>query len=294
MKNNKNIPFLTLFMIASFLLLSSCNTQLDLQSKWRDRDIVIDGKDNEWQGCRLYNDGITGTHIGIYNDNDYMYIYFSTMDPEIQEAMVRQGFFIWFDETGGKNKALGIRYPIGGQPRDQGVREDPKDGGPGGIAYSVEELQIMTSVEDTGKTLKVSEAAGLEINVRIATEQSGKLIYELRMPLKKTDKTPYAVVPSQINRIGVGVMTAKVAGGTLSGKSGFGGSISDIGANTGAASDSVHGSDVGSIMPNRYIDNDDPRLGKVTIVSGAQKTTEGKSIEIWANILMASEPQDIK
>lgn len=290
MKNNKkNIVFLTLFVIASFILLSSCNTPTNLQSKWRDRYIVIDGKDNEWQECRLYNDRMTGTDIGIYNDDDYMYIYFSTMDLDIQRAVVTQGFFIWFDETGGKNKALGIRYPIGGQPRSQGGREAPNGSGPGGKAYSVGELQILTSEKDSGKTLKVGEAARLDINVRIATDQGGKLIYELKMPLKKTDKIPYAVVPSQLNRIGVGVMTAKAAGGKTSGISGFGGSISEIGANTGAPSDSIYGSDVDSIMPNRYIDNDDSRLGKMTIVRGASKATKGKSIEIWANILLASE-----
>jgi hypothetical protein len=35
------------------------------------------------------------------------------MDMNVQKAIVRQGFVIWFDETGGKNKALGVRYPIG-------------------------------------------------------------------------------------------------------------------------------------------------------------------------------------
>jgi len=53
---------------------------MSLQSKWRDKDIVIDAKDNEWQDCQLYTDQATQTNIGIYNDDSYLYICFSTMD----------------------------------------------------------------------------------------------------------------------------------------------------------------------------------------------------------------------
>jgi|GEM_PF-4071972 len=281
MKNNtKNVTLLTLSLVASFILFSSCNEPANLQSRWRDRDIVVDGKDNEWQDCRLYTDQMTRTNIGIYNDDDYVYICFSTMDPDIQKAIVRQGFIIWFNETGGKGKALGVRYPIGAS---SGI-------GPGGDTYSVKELQILTSEKDTGNTFTVKAAAMLDINVRIATDQSDRLIYELKMPLKKTEKTPYAVVPSQLNKIGLGVMTVKAAGRNTSGISGFGGSISEIGSVSGGASDSIKDSDEGGIMGSRVIDDDDPALGKVTFVSSTAKTTKGKAIGMWTNVLLASRP----
>jgi hypothetical protein len=268
------------FVIASFILLSSCNEQTNLQSKWRDKDIIIDGHDNEWQNCQLYTDPITGTNMGIYNDDAYVYICFSTMDIDIQKAIVRQGFVIWFDETGGKHKALGVRYPIGAS----------SGSGSGNNTYSVKELQMLTSETDTGKTLKVREAVLSDVNARIATDQSGKFIYELKMPLIKSSKTPYAVVPSRLNKIGVGFMTVKATGRTTGGKSGFGGSISEIGANSGGNSDSIKDSDEGGIMGSRVIDNDDPALGKVTVMPNNTRATKGKSFEIWTNVLLASRP----
>jgi hypothetical protein len=57
------------FVIASFILLSSCNEQRNLQSKWRYKAIIIDGHDSEWQDYRLYTDPLTGTNMGIYNDD---------------------------------------------------------------------------------------------------------------------------------------------------------------------------------------------------------------------------------
>ena len=80
-------------------------------------------------------------------------------------------------------------------------------------------------------------------------------------------------------------MTVKAAGRTSTGKSGFGGSIPEIGGNTGAVSDSIKD----TIMEKRYIDNDDPDLGKVSILRDAPKAI-GKSIEIWADVLLASRP----
>jgi hypothetical protein len=288
MKNHKkNVAFLTLFVIVLFILLSSCNEPTDLRSKWRVKDIVIDATDNEWQDYQLYTDLKTQTKIGVCNDDSYVYICFSTMDTEIQKAIVRQGFVIWFNETGGKNKALGVRYPIGGQPSGQGA---PAGGGPGNSIYTVKELQILTSEKDAGKTLKVSEAAELDINVRIATDQSDRLIYELKMPLRKTDKAAYAVVPSQLNKIGVGVMTVKAPGINTGGKSGFGGSISEIGGSSGGASDSIKSSDMGGIMENRYVDEDDPDLGKVSVVHTTARGAGYKSIEIWSAVLLASRP----
>jgi len=242
--------------------------------------MVIDGNDNEWQDCQLYYDPKTQTTIGVYNDDAYVYLCFVTKDTDIWTAFVRQGFFIWFNETGGKDKALGVRYPIAGQPGDQGAPPGGQGGqgappgeqgdqgappvGPGGDTVSVAELQILTSEKDTGKTFKLTEAAQLDINARIATDQSGKLIYELKIPLKRTDTTPYAVVPSKLNSIGIGFMTVSAGRRSTSGISGFGGGISDMGSRGGGGGGGMGG--------------------------GRGTGSTSKSVEIWTNILLASKP----
>ncbi len=204
------------------------------------------------------------------------------MDLAIQKAIVRQGFIVWFDETGGKREALGVRYPIGAQTGGKGGQGASS----GGNVYLVDELQILTPESDAGKTLKVSEAAKLDINVKIATDRSGRLIYELRMPLKKSDRSIYAVVPSQPGRIGLGVVTVKSPGRSTGGKSGFGGSIAEIGSVTGAVGDSLVDNDIGNIMGNR--DPDDIDMGKMTVVRSPSKTSKG--IEIWADVSLAARP----
>lgn len=213
-----------LMLLASFILLNGCKG-ISMASKWRDRDIVIDAMDNEWQDCRQYSDG--ETDIGIYNDDSYVYMCFTTKDENIQTELLRQGFIVWFNQDGTKKKQLGVRYPVvvktapGGPPIVQG---NPNQGAPpggesqiappvgqGGVnanvnQVSVEELRILTSEKDAGKTLTLDEAAKLDISASITNDESGRIIYELKVPLKKTDQTPYAAVPSATNNIGIGFM----------------------------------------------------------------------------------------
>lgn len=213
-----------LLLFTSFIFLNGCKG-IDLESKWRDRDVVVDAGDDEWKDCRQYFED--GTTIGIYNDESYVYLCFTTTAKRVQTELVKQGFVVWFNQGESKKKELGIRYPVvvktapGGPPTIQG---NPDQGAPPGgesqmpppssqngvnanvNQVSVEELKVLTSEKDMGKTFTLDEAAELDIFARIANDSTGKIIYELKMPLKKTEHSPYAAVPSSTNSIGVGFM----------------------------------------------------------------------------------------
>ena len=227
--NKKLCGYWVLLLLASIILLNGCKTA-DLMSKWRDKDIVIDASDSEWQDARQYYDAKTQTSIGIYNDDDNLYMCMTTSDAEILTAFIRQGFIVWFNNKGSKAKELGVRFPIidqagPGGPAGQGAP-------PGGDSISVAELKILTSAKDEGKMLKIAEAAQLGVSARINIVNN-KLIYELKMPLKKTDKTPYAAVPSATNNLGVGFMLYSKATRSASGISGFGGAGGDMSSGSG-------------------------------------------------------------
>lgn len=94
MKFDHSIFRSTALILLSFLVfLTGCN-EPSLQSKWRDRDIVIDGSDEEWSDCKLYTDKETGTTIGVYNDKDHVYICMATSDQKVIEQFIKDGFLI--------------------------------------------------------------------------------------------------------------------------------------------------------------------------------------------------------
>jgi hypothetical protein len=228
MRSNKKLrDYLTLFLIALFVLLSGCNEPINMQSKWRDKDVVINANDDEWQDVNQYTDEKTQTTIGICNDESNVYMCLTTSDIDIENAIIKSGFIVWVNGKGTNDKELGIRFPVVEQAAPGGKGAPGGPGGPGGGAVSVTDLMILTSEKDKGTTFKVDEAAKMGLSARIAN-QNGKFVYELKMPLKKTERMPYAAVASATNNIGVGFMIYGTKKRSATGISGFGGGISDM------------------------------------------------------------------
>jgi hypothetical protein len=230
-----------LFLVACLSLFSGCNEPAPLQSKWIDKDIVIDANDDEWQGVQQYSDEKTKTSISVCNDESNVYMCLSTADFDVMNAFIKSGFIVWFNGKGSKDKELGIRFPVveqanekeksaPGAPGGQGAPGGP--GGPNGGAVSLASLKVLTAEKDKGTEFKLEEASKMGISARIAN-RNNKLIYELKMPLKKTGATPVAVIPSATNNIGVGFMIYSTGRKSASGISGFGGGIDMSGSSGG-------------------------------------------------------------
>jgi hypothetical protein len=232
-----------LLLFASFILLIGCQVP-EIASKWRDKDIIIDASDDEWQGAMQYYDEKTDTGIGVSNDDTDLYLCLTTSDLEIQTDVVSKGFMVWFNGKGSKAKELGIRFPVieqtgpggrgGAPPGGEGGRggQGGPGGGPAGASASLEELKILTSKKDEGTTCKVSEAAQMGVAAWM-TIRDNRFVYELKIPLHKTDSTPYAVMPSATNYVGVGFMVYGTTSSSTSGISGFGGSTGGISSGGG-------------------------------------------------------------
>lgn len=197
----------------------------ELSSLWRDRDIVIDGKTDDWLDA-LYFFEDENVSLGFFNDSDYLYICFLAEDYDIQRQVVMQGFTLWLDPSGGKEKTFGIKFPLGmmalrrgrmpaemGEERqdrerlEEMQREKPD---PEGIReafdQSLDELEILGPGKDDRKRMSVEEVEGLKINVR---NKSGLLTYELQIPLQTSGENSYAVGTSAGALIGVGLEIPK-------------------------------------------------------------------------------------
>ena len=108
MRIYRAIPLLALLFAAA--VLNGCGKKLD--SRPLDRQIKIDGRDDEWRDARIYLDNLQAS-FGLLNDGDYLYLSLGLTDPVRQRQVLATGFTVWFDAEGKKGKTFGVRFPLG-------------------------------------------------------------------------------------------------------------------------------------------------------------------------------------
>lgn len=202
--------------ILTLVLIAGCRMP-DFDSVWRDRAIAIDGKDDpaEWENARYYFEKKKVT-VGLMNDADKLYIRISTRDRSLQRQLMALGCTMWFDESGKKNKKLGIRFPLGIQGHAKALMQ-------GSARFGADSTQV-DAILDAVQTdlaligpypneinkLSVTEASKYDIACRIGLAE-GNLVYEIQYPLHRTETCPYGIFTTPVKSLKIGFITPKVA-----------------------------------------------------------------------------------
>ena len=238
------------------LLWSGCGKP-ELVSQWRGgRTVVIDGKDGEWQNARhlIEKENLV---YGIFNDADYLYLFFNLSDRARQMQIARSGLTVWLDGHGGKGKTFGVRYPLAMTAEDlpEGRRGSPGGDGsgrggrrsPGGeaaidpsrLARLMERLvtrndfEILGPLKDQRTRSSGLNTAGIEV---AASWSDGRLMYELKVPLVRGGEYEYAVGARAGKPLGFGLeapLPDIVGPGRRDGFGGMGGGMGGIGGGMG-------------------------------------------------------------
>jgi len=210
-----------LFFILFFLTfcMVGCGT-LELNSDWRDREIIVDGSNDDWLGNMMYFEK-EYVSLGLLNDENFIYICLIAEDQMIRNQVMGQGFTLWFDPDGGKKKTFGIKFPLGMQP---GERQDRRTR-PGSIPMKdrkdqenlemlrqarmkrMAELEILGPRKEKSVRMPIEKAKGIYVNVKFS---SGMLVYEIKVPLEPSEECPYAVGTMAGSLVGIGLETSKV------------------------------------------------------------------------------------
>jgi hypothetical protein len=200
--------------LVTVLSLAGCGG-LTIESVRREGEIVIDGIPIEWRGATTWIES-PNCAIGVKNDDDYLYLCLSSPLEEIAVQIVMRGFTVWLDPAGDKGKTFGIRCPVGfpmgtGKPRELGevARDQAKFNemiverlrGAGSV------LEILGADDDSSVRLTAGEAAGIDVALGY---QDGRVVYELRVPLRRDEQHPYGIGADGKHRIGVGFQTPEI------------------------------------------------------------------------------------
>jgi hypothetical protein len=199
-----------------------------IQSDWRASVLVVDGRQDDWTGA-LSPLGDAPISIQAVNDNEFIYLRLAASDPDVRQLLTRRGLIVWFDQTGGTKKKLGIHYPVieagsGDDERARGGfgrgRQGTGEGdGAGGDYEAPDRVDILGPGKDDARSLTLDHASGVEVALRII---EGTAEYELKVPLVKTADHPYAIGATPGTTIGLGLETPKAERTSSSDRNGFG------------------------------------------------------------------------
>jgi hypothetical protein len=189
-ESRRMIALIMAVLLSSFP--SNCSN-LRLQSQWRDRDIIIDGNYDEWEGTLLFSED-KGATLGFINDEDNLYLCLMSADQSVLMRAISSGFIVWFDGSGKKNEKTGLRFPVGGKIFSS-VEPDRKPGfdSQDRIKELLEQqFDLFIITGEKPQLIKLAELNKLGIALRLG-QHLGRLVYELQIPLSKSDTHPYAV-----------------------------------------------------------------------------------------------------
>jgi hypothetical protein len=174
----------------------------EMASPWRDRDIRIDGADDEWVDLTSPVSKQRFT-VGFVNDGDSLYFCLVTRDRVTRTQILRQGLIVWLDPVDGKKKTFGIHFPLGfganvqGRPRGQvpdaagGQTASNRERPPDDVSLGAQDaVEILGPGRRDVRRLPFSEAGGIEVRVGI---HDVLLTYEMKVPFLRTDIGPYGV-----------------------------------------------------------------------------------------------------
>jgi hypothetical protein len=197
-------------LLALALGLAGCRTfkTFSTESRPLDHQVIVDGKTEDWGGDLFVAEG-ERIELGFLNDRENLYVCLLTTDNFVRAQILTQGLTVWFDPKGKTDKVFGIKFPVG-LPASE--RKMPLGDNPEGPDLEnlpkvpMTEMEIIRSEKEPIQKLKIDEAKGIEVKV---VPSSGLIVYELKIPLVKTEQHPIAVGAEPGKTIGIGFETPK-------------------------------------------------------------------------------------
>jgi hypothetical protein len=209
----------------ALLCQTACGGGIDLNSHWRDREIVIDGADADWGEGRYILENVP-ISIGVMNDVDHLYLTMVTGDHDLQMLIAMRGLELWLDPKGAKRQVFGLRLPGAIRPNEHGEMPfgdiaSTWDGsarrrGPGRGMRTMDprrlqalfdsmtdsRIRVLDSPEDEGWETSAGVADAIQVKLTYA---QGRLVYEARLPLQYLGDPTYTIAATSKTRVGVGL-----------------------------------------------------------------------------------------
>ncbi len=188
-----------LILIVPLCVLNGCVDTV-IHSAWKDHEIVVDGKDNDWPPEAMIKE--KNVAFGICNDNENLYMCLSITDKITKAQLMglfKQDFCVWIDTATGMEykrfRNFGIRFSNNSAFMDEDLISKTR-------YLQVQSFQVIADEMMSHLTIQVMqnlcpvaslvEAKGIDSAISVS-KNGRQLIYELKIPLLKNAEHPYAI-----------------------------------------------------------------------------------------------------
>jgi len=216
MKNIAKKTLLMLFSISLIGFLMGCGME-EIKSSWYEGSSTNeDTKFNPvWRTDPhlIVKDEVA---VNVMNNNDMLFLRFTTHDCVIQRQILISGLTIWLDGEGNKRKIFGIHYPTGATVSHfkQPLHGHHDGDEPPGDIMDQQSEDFLQDIEIFGPeryehTRMVSSDKSIHgIRCHI-TSTKNYFVYELAVPLTRTDASNYGIALNKPKVICLGLETGK-------------------------------------------------------------------------------------
>ena len=177
---------------------------LDLKSAWSSAPVKVDGTGQGWS-ANFVPVGDPPILVSLENDGQYLYLCVRTSDHRVKSQIAFGGLTVWAEVPGTDAGGMGVRFPMrgrrqGGEPprggheaersRPGGEGESPKEPPLNAINDVSTEFELLGPTREDG--LAVERGPDEPVQVAVG-DDSGVLVYQVRLPLQPSDEHPVAL-----------------------------------------------------------------------------------------------------
>jgi len=168
---------------------------------WRSAEVAIDGSIADWSS--LVRVG-AGPAVAAQNDDTSLYLAIASNDPTVR-VQLATGLIVWLDSTTRRRQTFGVRL--------EGLAPRPLAGTTPGASASPLSDRMLTTLESFDllgparlQRRLIDNAADVGVALASGVEDA-TIVYELKIPMTRTEATPHAVGATPGATISLGIET---------------------------------------------------------------------------------------
>jgi hypothetical protein len=172
-----------------------------LLAAWRDADIAVDGSLADWTELSRVGQGPL---VGARNDEHALYLVVASSDAIVRPQLAT-GLIVWIDRSGGKAQTFGLRLegltrrPLPGAAPDAASNGELEPG-----SRALDDCDVLGPARNQRRLVDRPADVGLAL---ASGFENRLVIYEMKLPLAKSDAAPYAVDAEPGATIAIGLET---------------------------------------------------------------------------------------
>ena len=200
-------PVLPVLLTTWALLLSAVGSTFEadtnIAAAWLEGDVAVDGSVADWSRLERIDDGPA---LAVRNDHTTLYLVVASSDVTVREQLAR-GLNVWLDAAGRHGETFGLRLEGLIRRSLPGETPNPGAGNPFGRTVdlnALEQFDLLGPAKLQRRLIDNPAEFGIAMAVGV---EDGTIVYELKLPLRKTEGTPHAVGAEPGATLSIGLET---------------------------------------------------------------------------------------